>query len=55
MAIDYKAIKALKRGYLLICSLKYTEEIKGKGEYVILTNKVTYLLNDEGKTIERLV
>lgn len=53
-AIDYKDWKQ-RDTYLLICSLKYTEEVKGKAEYTILTNLKTYLLNDEGKTIERLV
>uniref|UniRef100_A0A6M3KR67 Uncharacterized protein n=1 Tax=viral metagenome TaxID=1070528 RepID=A0A6M3KR67_9ZZZZ len=39
---------------LLICSLDYNKECLAKNEYTILTNQQVYLLNDEGKTIERI-
>lgn len=49
---DYKS--KVKGMFLIICSLKYAEAISGKAEYTILTNQTAYLLNDEGKTIERI-
>ena len=37
-------------GVMIICTKK-----DGTGEYIIATNQLTYLLNDDGKTIERLM
>lgn len=58
--IDYSAIKEkikgsnLKEdipdsGVIILCTKR------DGGDYVIATNQQTYLLNDEGKTIERLM
>ena len=59
-AIDYVAIKEKIKGdqkddtpdsgVIILCTRK-----DGTGDYAIATNQLTYLLNDDGKTIERLM
>ena len=50
-ALDHHLLKTNKK---VACIMALIQEKKGDACYFIITNQDTYLMNDEGKTIEKI-